>query len=814
MSGTKTGTGQRSALRQGYTAFPVCWCLLVLLSTTTVLGEDTKETFSITVFEGENIKLGEFPYNCTAPPPNSVIWSFKRPEEESYTPQSCPQECGNGCTMRNHIIDLPAVSRTCRGSYQYVTGRDDDGVRWTCTYDLDVQYLPGEVYISNPTPAVFENDSVAMKCQTDDLGNPPATFTSPDFPASGSESTSLTIPYASRTDNGRNFICTLQYEGQRQNGDKVIENYEDTASLTVYYLPTEVTIQGLNNNTTLKEGEEVILNCTFHGFYPRPNITWWKNGEKLAETSETLVLTSLNDKGAYVCETSLNILNQVRWKRSTAVYVNVSTGAGSVGPPSWMIPTALPNTGGLPGYAIGSLAGAGIVLLVIILLVSVICVHKRRNPGRTRGGDQRNGRHNVPYQQNGFQLGQDVRPLLNTGHPNVADQDFSLSSSNMLTTSGGRGQEIIIQCRDANIYQRPCDSVSLKTPSDPSMQLSSLTPTSYPDETSSSVEPRSDTTPKQPPSSDLFSKNDNHDTSDKPENTDSTDMFPTATKVPYQSQDLSSDGYPKTGTSTEDGNPPSSSVSSDPDVTNPKLAADDSDDLEGSSDPRSLHSNLRPPSLPESLDVGLMISLDSENSSTRTNSNPNLQDNANSTGFTMESNNLNKPVNKPVLDKSSAIKNLSESSESTEESIEFEGGSGRDLEAPPPMNEDVNSLREKGDEVAITIDLMLKKVPLKTDHLKLSVAKLTSLYINLSYSGSKINDWKMFAGELGLTVQNVQVIDSCSSQHNRQPAEIVIYHWQRMADRQGSVPCNEQKLRELLTNIGRLDLIAILDGDQ
>ncbi|KAI8490096.1 hypothetical protein Bbelb_321660 [Branchiostoma belcheri] len=752
MAATKTGTGQRSALRQGYTAFPVCWCLLVLLSTTTVLGEDTKETFSITVFEGENVRLGEFPYNCTAPPPDSVIWSFKRPDEESYTPQSCPQECGNGCTMRNHIIDLPAVSRTCRGSYQYVTGRDDDGVRWTCTYDLDVQYLPGEVYISNPTPAVFENDSVAMKCQTDDLGNPPATFTSPDFPASGSDSTSLNLS-ASRNDNGRNFICTLHYEGQRQNGDKVIENYEDTASLTVYYLPTEVTIQGLNNNTTLKEGEEVILNCTFHGFYPRPNITWWKDGEKLAETSETLVLTSLNDKGAYVCETSLNILNQVRWKRSTAVYVNVSTVAGSVDPPS--VPTALPNTGGLPGYAIGSLAGAGIVLLVIILLVSVICVHKRWDTGR-----------------------------------GMADQDFSLSSSNMLTTSGGRGQEIIIQCRDANIYQveRACDSVSLKTPSDPSMQLSSLTPTSYPNEISSSVEPRSDTTPKQPPSSDLFSKNDNHDSSDKPENTDSTDMFPTATKVPYQSQDLSSDGYPKTGTSTEDGNPPSSSVSSDPEVTNPKLAADDSDGLEDSSDPRSLHSNLHLPSL-------------SENSGT-----------SNSTGFTMESNNLNKPVNKPVLDKSSAIKNLSESSESTEESIEFEGSSGRDLEAPPPMNEDVDSLREKGDEVAITIDLMLKKVPLKTDHLGLSVSKLRDLFINLSYSGS--NDWKIFAGELGLTAQNVQVIDSCSSQHHLKAAEIVIYHWQRMADRQGSVPCNEQKLRELLTKIERYDLIAILDGDQ
>ncbi|XP_078585044.1 uncharacterized protein LOC144867144 [Branchiostoma floridae x Branchiostoma japonicum] len=214
--------------------------------------------------------------------------------------------------------------------------------------------------------------------------------------------------------------------------------------------------------------------------------------------------------------------------------------------------------------------------------------------------------------------------------------------------------------------------------------------------------------------------------------------------------------------------------------------------------------------------VADMISIDSDNASRQTDSSPNLLDNgaSNITGVPADSNNLNKPVNKPQPDKRSAIKNLSESSESMEESTVIEGGGGTDQEDSPPVNEDVDSLREKGDEVAITIDLMLKKTPLKTDHLGVSFSRLTELFVKLSYTGHSLNGWKIFADKLGLDSLHIQVIDGCSSKHNLKPAEIVIYHWQRMADREGSVPCSKEKLREILEEIERHDLIAILDGEQ
>ncbi|XP_066269314.1 uncharacterized protein [Branchiostoma lanceolatum] len=669
--------------------------------------------------------------------------------------------------------------------------------------------FPQPVRIDNPIPVVFENDPVTITCQTDNLGNPPARFTGPDFltTSGSSNSATLTIPSASREDDGKIFTCTLEYEGQGQDGEAFIENYSATANLTVYYLPREVTVEGHNNNTTLEEGQDVILECFFQDYNPQPSITWWKDGVDLrGETSTTLKLESLKvgDKGAYVCKTTVNVLGQERSKESPAVYVNV-TSTGGAYQPTAQPGGALPNTGDLPVSTIGTIAGvSGVLVLVIILIVSVICVRRKRNPGPNHGGEERvNGRNNVCYQPNG-----DVstRPLLKASYPNG--------------NNSAHGQEIVIHCREATIYpQQACDAESLETPSEPSMQLSTLNPTSLSCEPStSSVEPRSDTTPKQPPSSDLFSTNEKlpyHNLDSNINNfsadTTSTDMSPTSEKLPYENQESSSGGYPKTGTSTEGGNPTSSSISSDlEEVTNPKLAAEDED----SSGPRSLHSNTGLPSLRDSLDVGAMISVDSD-ASRPTSSSPNLLSNnpPNNTGVPADSNNLNIPIDKPVTvtDKRSAINNLSGSSDTMEESIVLAGSGGGDQEHPPFMSEDVDSLREKGDEVAITIDLMLKKTPLKTDHLGLSESKLRDLYINL-YSGD--NNWKIFADKLGLNVQNIQVIDCCSTQHHLKAAEIVMYHWQRMADKEGSVPCSEEKLRELLKEIDRPDLIAILDGEQ
>ncbi|XP_078585043.1 uncharacterized protein LOC144867143 [Branchiostoma floridae x Branchiostoma japonicum] len=811
MADTKMGTGQRSSQRQAYMVWS---CLLVLLATTTVLGKDKNETFSIIVKEGEDVILN----NCTSQD-QDVIWTYKKPGAASYTPQSCPQECDNRCQGRDDVIDLPAVSRTCGGSYQYVSSGDDAGIRWKCTYHLQVHYFPLPVNIRNPTPAVFENDRVALTCQTDDLGNPPASFTSPDFPpTSGSEpSTTLIIESASRNDNGTTFTCTLEYEGQDQNNEAFTRTYEETTSLIVYYLPNEVKVKVHSYNATLEEGDDVILECVFEDSYPRPSVTWWKNGGKLAgETSTTLELRSLKvvDKGDYMCETTVNALGQERSKKSAAVYLNV-TGTPNTGTGPPIVPSALPFTSGLPTSTIGTIAGvAGVLLLVVIAIASVICIRqKRRNPDRG-GEEQIDGRHtNARYQPNGgCQIGQDVRPLL--GNSIAADQDFSHRSSNSSHSNGGKGHKIIIECRDAKIYQsQACDAESLETPSEPSMQLSTLSPSSLPYDTSSSVEPRSDTTPKRAPS-DLSLTNEKlpyhrHESSnnDLSQDTRSTDMSPTSEKLLYQKEDSSSGGYPKTVTSTEGGDRTSFSLSSNLDnCTNPKLTA-------YSSDPLSLQSHS---SLPDNLNVADMISIDSDNTSRQADSNPNILDNgaSNITGVPADSNNLNKPVNKPQPDKRSAIKNLSESSESMEESIVLVEGGGMDQEDSPPMNEDVDSLREKGDEVANTIDLMLKKTPLKTDHLGLPLSRLTRLYVNLSYYGHDLNDWKMFADKLGLNYQQIQVINRFSSDHNIKPAEIVIYHWQRMADREGSVPCSKQKLREILEEIERHDLIAILDGEQ
>ncbi|XP_019628581.1 PREDICTED: uncharacterized protein LOC109473115 [Branchiostoma belcheri] len=132
---------------------------------------------------------------------------------------------------------------------------------------------------------------------------------------------------------------------------------------------------------------------------------------------------------------------------------------------------------------------------------------------------------------------------------------------------------------------------------------------------------------------------------------------------------------------------------------------------------------------------------------------------------------------------------------------------------PPPGNQsgkeslDVEALSLGGNKVATTIVQMIRKQLVVRGHLDLPYLTFSDLCLRLYNTGS---NWKVLAGKLGLTVEDVELIDSCSAQHGLLAAEIVIRHWQRTADQDGAASCNLRNLRGILTDMGRRDLVDML----
>ncbi|XP_078674216.1 uncharacterized protein LOC144912609 isoform X2 [Branchiostoma floridae x Branchiostoma belcheri] len=120
---------------------------------------------------------------------------------------------------------------------------------------------------------------------------------------------------------------------------------------------------------------------------------------------------------------------------------------------------------------------------------------------------------------------------------------------------------------------------------------------------------------------------------------------------------------------------------------------------------------------------------------------------------------------------------------------------------------DAEALSLGGNKVATTIVQMIKKQLVVKGHFGLPYHTFSDLCLRLYCTG---NNWKVLAGKLGHTVEDVVLIDSCSAQHGLLAAEVVLRHWQRTADQDGTTSCNLRNLQDFLTDMGRKDLVEML----
>ncbi|CAH1247954.1 Hypp8065 [Branchiostoma lanceolatum] len=146
-----------------------------------------------------------------------------------------------------------------------------------------------------------------------------------------------------------------------------------------------------------------------------------------------------------------------------------------------------------------------------------------------------------------------------------------------------------------------------------------------------------------------------------------------------------------------------------------------------------------------------------------------------------------------------------------EDTIEEDGGGGQvsNREGRRFDESDLRAMSLNGNEVATTIDKMIRKVLADVGNLDLPYRKFSELCLQL-YSTQ--NNWKVLADRLGLTSGDILLIDNCSTQHNLPAAEIVLRHWQRTSshDRATCPPCSLQNLRTILQDMGREDLVSLL----
>ncbi|KAJ7388610.1 Hemicentin-1 [Desmophyllum pertusum] len=97
-------------------------------------------------------------------------------------------------------------------------------------------------------------------------------------------------------DNGT-YICTMkQYKGT----DRVTSTPQ-TIKVSVIIPPN---VQLLGPNKPIREGDSVNLTCKINKGFPKPQISWSKDGTERKEKSTTLILTGVKDEdeGMYTCK--------------------------------------------------------------------------------------------------------------------------------------------------------------------------------------------------------------------------------------------------------------------------------------------------------------------------------------------------------------------------------------------------------------------------------------------------------------------------------------------------------------------------------
>ncbi|XP_078665199.1 uncharacterized protein LOC144907725 [Branchiostoma floridae x Branchiostoma belcheri] len=776
--------------------------VLFLILLRAVQTQTVVTTVPVAVLEGEDTRL-RCQLQVTCCDTKCLFWSHMGPGDDGFQVGECSRDCGN-CSICPDTQSEPCSSstelyfkntqRSCAAIYMC----QDCGDR-SYRVKLDVHYPPSKLTISDSSPTAIQGRPFELSCQMNDLGNPEADITwQPDTEGvitQGRGSSTIQFNSVDHRTMPREIKCYPTQDGGKVSED-ALQNLGVSVPLEVYYPPESVQIQ---RHYT---GDRLDLNCTVSRSNPPPTISWWRNGALVQEGDSTLSIAHVQqtDTGLYVCRARTDVPSLgVHWDvPSDPVRVPLESDAHitTTGMPSTTTtqhPTTAKTTEMAPVVAAGvqdnssskdhqvftmavimSCAFGGVMFLCVVIIAAWVYQHRKRSPRTSQ----------LQLQETGTSLsGEDNAPRQETSLP-ILLPEYSLETIDTGLTSDAdpRLSAVGVPVQVSSIHpylQEPNFNpimVSLKTTT-PQQRIGRL------ENTALTNGERTPTLPKvvatDPTPGRILRLNEETSPKDRPKATKrcncksasrSTSMERATRPKSFANFRQREDGVPRRSVSLDESTP---------------------------SEPHTLCS-----SLPDSGSCPRLDEMISGKSTAK--KEPEIQREA------------------PKKEKREEKQSPSQCKEETGakaglvgsmETIEEDTAHILVKKKPPAGNQsgkqslDVESLSLGGNKVATTIVQMIRKQLVVRGHLDLPYLTFSDLCLRLYNTGS---NWKVLAGKLGLTVEDVELIDSCSAQHGLLAAEIVIRHWQRTADQDGTAPCNLRNLRGILTDMGRRDLVDML----
>ncbi|KAK3601117.1 hypothetical protein CHS0354_024837 [Potamilus streckersoni] len=244
---------------------------------------------------------------------------------------------GNGVTIHNiTVADTQDATRVIR---RLVLTKSDvqfnDGVTYKCILGHNLSNILAEAVIE--VRVLQKRKRLILSCNASGMNQSDTSFTVTTewvlvldgkewFLQNSSKYTiftanrTLEISYPVRQDAGE-YRCILVFN----KGNKLSEQKVHSPPINVYAYPN---IETHDINKNLVPGDILKLQCTASGF-PRPNITWKKDGKSLNQTNRIypkeerllIYIVEFNDTGEYECVASHSLLPQYD---SAKMFVNIT----------------------------------------------------------------------------------------------------------------------------------------------------------------------------------------------------------------------------------------------------------------------------------------------------------------------------------------------------------------------------------------------------------------------------------------------------------------------------------------------------------
>ncbi|CAH1247868.1 HMCN1 [Branchiostoma lanceolatum] len=772
------------------------WCrvklstVFLLAILPVVLTQTVQKT--IPVLEGDDTSVPcDLDLSCD--PNRCLLWIYKGSDDESLQVGSCSSRCGSCGTDCPHTIgteqcgERPAIyfqdtNRYCTAVYQCQLA----GTSERYAAKLDVHYPPSKLTFSKSRPIAVQGQPFELSCQTNDLGNPPAklnlTAVTGGVVTQGQYSSTMRFERVDHRNMARELKCSPTQEGSLVSRE-VLQNLGVSEPLEIYYPPDSDSVQILSQQFSTSAtlhvniGDRLDLNCTVGESNPPPTISWWRNGVMLRQGVSTLVIEQVRrtDVGEYVCKAGIDVPNlDIHWSVSSdpvtvAIDAQLTTTAKAASPTvttphvttlkTTTTTTEMAGIAELDAQHNSSLKEHQVFTtgeLVLIcafgglmsVTVVVIWVWKRRKTTTSEG------------------------PTSDVDPPPAA-----VGLTDPVQVSSIRRHE-----QEPNFNPRLPIMVSLK------MTTPQQRPVGHLDNPALDDEERLQTLPKVT----------------SPDNTPDRVLHLNEVTPPPKEKARASVLANKRSKCNS-----TLSLTSTDKATRPKALANArhqedvrrsvSLDESTNSEPHTLCSNR-----PDSVSCPLLDEMISEKSVAE--KDPKIPRVSTSREGGCEEKRSSCGDKKDTGPKAGLFGSM--------ETITEDTGHFKEKKKTPLGNQngreslDVQALSLGGNKVAITIVQMIQKQAVDRGNFGLPYHKFSDLCLRLYNTG---NNWKILAGKLGLTFEDVLLIDNCSAQHGLLAAEIVLRHWQRTADQDGMTACNLQNLQDILIDMGRKDLVEMLN---